>query len=1079
MSLNGSQIRMVQESFAKVAPISDKAAELFYGRLFELDPNLRKLFKGDMKTQGKKLMSMITVAVKGLDNLPGLVPVLQNLGRRHAGYGVKDKDYATVGQALIWTLDKGLGSAFTPEIRQAWIAVYTVMADTMKTAASEVTDSSTYQGRFNMFKNMTIKSRLFFVLGLMSILLAGIGIFGLQGMGNVNKGMQTVYEDNLMLLENRLAIASAINSPKSEFIREKTALVENNIDDITKTWDVYTATFLTPDEKKIADQFAKDRKKFVVEGLKPAIAALRANDITGADRIVAEKIRPLYLPVKDGIDKLGDMQLNVAKLEFDKAQNAYNSTRNIAISVIVAGIFLAMWVGFMLVRAIVVPLQRTIGYFANIADGKYDNAITIDSNDEVGKVMSALQSMQAKLNADISEAKQIADENVRVKRALDSATTNVMIADNNLNIVYMNESVQAMLKTAESDIRKDLTGFNADKLMGSNIDGFHKNPAHQRGLLKTLNSTWRARITLGGRTFSLTANPVFNDAGDRLGSSVEWADITEQLATSEKAEALANENARVRMALDNVTTNVMIADNDRNIIYANKSVMAMLANAESDLRKELTNFSVSRLIGSNMDGFHKNPEHQKKLLATFTSTFNAQIMVGGRTFTLVANPVINDKGDRLGSVVEWKDRTLEVATEKEVAEIVQGASRGDFSKRVDMNGKEGFFKVIGDGLNQISDVTETSLNDVIRVVEALSVGDLTQQISKEYRGLFGKTKDALNSTVDTLTKIITEDVMRLATALASGDLRQQIDREYPGVFGRTRDALNSTVESLTKIVNDVRAASDSLSSASEEVSATAQSMSQGASEQAASVEETSASVEEMTASITQNTENAKVTDGMATQAATQAAEGGEAVNQTVDAMKQIAKKIAIIEDIAYKTNLLALNAAIEAARAGEHGKGFAVVASEVRKLAERSQIAAQEIGEMAGSSVAVAEVAGKQLNEMVPAIKKTSDLVQEIAAASEEQSSSVGQINNAMVQLNQITQQSASSSEELAATAEEMSGQAEQLQQVMAFFKVEDTDASNPVRQSAKKTQPKLMTHLPQHNDTQSPSPMGKDFVKF
>jgi methyl-accepting chemotaxis protein len=200
----------------------------------------------------------------------------------------------------------------------------------------------------------------------------------------------------------------------------------------------------------------------------------------------------------------------------------------------------------------------------------------------------------------------------------------------------------------------------------------------------------------------------------------------------------------------------------------------------------------------------------------------------------------------------------------------------------------------------------------------------------------------------------------------------------------------------------------------------------------------------MTASIAQNTENAKVTDGMASKAASEAAEGGDAVKATVSAMKQIAKKITIIDDIAYQTNLLALNAAIEAARAGEHGKGFAVVAAEVRKLAERSQVAAQEIGEVASSSVELAERAGKLLDDMVPSIRKTSDLVQEISAASEEQSSGVAQINSAVNQLSQTTQQNASSSEELAATAEEMSGQAERLQETMAFFTVAGAASTAP-----------------------------------
>jgi len=242
------------------------------------------------------------------------------------------------------------------------------------------------------------------------------------------------------------------------------------------------------------------------------------------------------------------------------------------------------------------------------------------------------------------------------------------------------------------------------------------------------------------------------------------------------------------------------------------------------------------------------------------------------------------------------------------------------------------------------------------------------------------------------------------------------------------------------------------------VSATAQSLSQSSSEQAASVEESSASVEQMSASINQNAENAKVTDNLASKTAVEATEGGGAVKNTVDAMKKIAQKIGIIDDIAYQTNLLALNAAIEAARAGEHGKGFAVVAAEVRKLAERSQVAAQEIGGLAGDSVGLAERAGHLLDEIVPSIRKTSDLVQEIASASQEQSSGVAQINNAMNQLNQATQQNASASEELAATAEELGGQAEQLQQLMLFFTIDERNmgrgAARPAAASTSRNAP-------------------------
>ncbi|MFT5533655.1 MAG: methyl-accepting chemotaxis protein [Burkholderiaceae bacterium] len=278
-----------------------------------------------------------------------------------------------------------------------------------------------------------------------------------------------------------------------------------------------------------------------------------------------------------------------------------------------------------------------------------------------------------------------------------------------------------------------------------------------------------------------------------------------------------------------------------------------------------------------------------------------------------------------------------------------------------------------------------------------------------------------------------------ANRLAEGDLTVRIESTATDETGQMLRSMQAMITKLSQVVSDVNSGAQALASASEEVSATSLSLSQASSEQAASVEETSASIEEMSSSIAQNTENAKVTDGMASKAAREAAEGGVSVNATVAAMKQIARKIGIIDDIAYQTNLLALNAAIEAARAGEHGKGFAVVAAEVRKLAERSQIAAQEIGEVASSSVELAEKAGKLLDEMVPSIRKTSDLVQEIAAASSEQSSGVSQINAAVMQLSQTTQQNASSSEELAATAEEMSSQAEQLQATMSFFKLDGT----------------------------------------
>ncbi|AGW12339.1 HAMP domain-containing methyl-accepting chemotaxis protein [Megalodesulfovibrio gigas] len=326
-----------------------------------------------------------------------------------------------------------------------------------------------------------------------------------------------------------------------------------------------------------------------------------------------------------------------------------------------------------------------------------------------------------------------------------------------------------------------------------------------------------------------------------------------------------------------------------------------------------------------------------------------------------------------------------------------------------------------------------------------------------------------------ITRMITRPVAQgvtFAEAMAQGDFTRTLNIDQKDEVGALAKALNEMVARLREVVGEVQSASDNVASGSEELSASAQNMSQGATEQAASVEEISSSMEEMSANIRQNAENAVETERIALKAAKDAQSGGEAVGKTVSAMKQIAEKISIIEEIARQTNLLALNAAIEAARAGEHGKGFAVVAAEVRKLAERSGAAANEISDLSSTSVEIAEKAGQMLTVIVPDIQRTAELVQEIAAASNEQNSGSDQINKAIQQLDQVVQQNASASEEMASTSEELSSQAQQLQATMSFFRVDSTGGT--VRRTAAVVRKPLPAAKPKaaiQGRTQRPAP--------
>ncbi|NGY06888.1 PAS domain S-box protein [Solimonas terrae] len=692
----------------------------------------------------------------------------------------------------------------------------------------------------------------------------------------------------------------------------------------------------------------------------------------------------------------------------------------------------------------------------------------------------------------------------RVQAGFELISTNVMVADKDLNILYANPSVVKMLTNAESDIRKDLPNFEAGKVLGANIDIFHRNPAHQRGMLGQLDGSHSARIKLGGRTFALVITSIRNAGGDRDGFVVEWNDMTVELEQLAEQQLRAAEFEGQLKAISKAQA-VIEFTTDGRIITANENFLTTLGYTLDEIKGQHHSMFV--------DPAHRTSTEyrmfwEKLGRGEFDAGQYRRFGKGGKEVWIQAsyNPIHDQDGKVIKVIKYATDITEQKLRNADFEGQLRAISKAQAVIEFTLDGKilhanENFLKTLGYTLDEVKgqhhsmfvDPAYRSSTEYRLFWDKLGRGEYDsgqyKRIAKGGREIWiqasynpiydmnGKPFKVVKYASDVTEQVRANEVLQQAVhqtqevvaAAREGDLMQRIPLD--GKTGSIRelcDGVNSLVDTMAGVVGRIQESSGTINSAAKEIAAGNSDLSARTEQQAAALEETASSMEELTSTVKQNAENARQANQLAVGASDVARKGGQVVSEVVTTMsainessKKIVDIISVIDGIAFQTNILALNAAVEAARAGEQGRGFAVVAAEVRSLAQRSAAAAKEIKGLIGDSVEkvgngskLVEQAGKTMEEIVTSVKRVTDIMAEISAASQEQSAGIEQVNKAITSMDEVTQQNAALVEEASAAARSLEEQADGLSQSVAQFRVDDARTVTPAAAPAVAARP-------------------------